>query len=93
MSFRKEGALDIMRSADAEPNIGKASSGHDCYRLFRVADRSADHDRRFLSATFRRESEGQTGWLPQLPSKERWYFQVAQTIRASRLARATVALL
>jgi len=48
MSCREEGALDIMRSADAEPNIGKASSGHDCYRLFRVADRSADHDRRFL---------------------------------------------
>jgi len=48
MSCRKEGALDIMRSADAEPNIGEASSGHDCYRLFRVADRSADHDRRFL---------------------------------------------
>jgi hypothetical protein len=82
-----------MRSADAEPNTGKASSGHDGYRLFRVADRSADHDRRFLSATFRRESLDQAVWLPQLPSKARWYFQVAQTIRASRLARATVALL
>src|SRR5580658_6445779 len=50
-----------MRSADAEPNIRGASSGHDCYRLFRVADRSADHDRRFLSATFRRESLGSGG--------------------------------
>ena len=29
----------------------------------------------------------------QLPSKGRSYFQVAQTIRASRLASATVALL
>jgi len=37
-----------MRSADAEPNTGEASWGHDYYRLFRVADRSADHDRRFL---------------------------------------------
>jgi hypothetical protein len=69
-----------MRSADAEPNTGKASSGHDCYRLFLVADRSADHDRRFLSATFRRESEIQAVWLPQLPSKARWYFQSRKTL-------------
>jgi hypothetical protein len=82
-----------MRSADAEPNTWEASSGHDGYRLFRVADRSADHDRRFLSATFRRESVGQGAWLPQLPSKARSYFQVAQTMRARRLASATVALL
>src|SRR5437879_6153758 len=67
--------------------------GHDYYRLFRVADRSADLDRRFLSATFGRESVSQAAWLPQLPSKARSYFQVAQTMRASRLARATVALL
>jgi hypothetical protein len=56
MSVRGTGALDIMRSADAEPNTEEASCSHDGYRLFRVADRSADHDRRFLSATFRRES-------------------------------------
>jgi hypothetical protein len=42
MSRREEAALDIMRSADAEPN---AFQGHDCYRLYRVADRSADHEK------------------------------------------------
>jgi hypothetical protein len=82
-----------MRSADAEPNTWEAFSGQDGYRLFRVADRSADHDRRFLSATVGREGTSQVAWLPQLPSKARSYFQVAQTMRASRLASATVALL
>ena len=47
------GALDIMRSADAEPNGSRAFKGHDCYRLDRVADRSADHDRHFFIATLR----------------------------------------
>ena len=51
MSVRVEGALDIMRSADAEPNGSKAFDGHDCYRLYRAADRSAEHDRYFSSAT------------------------------------------
>src|SRR5213079_1637597 len=50
-----------MRSADAEPNTGEASWGHDYYRLFRVADRSADHDRRFLSATFKEGEPGSGG--------------------------------
>jgi hypothetical protein len=44
-------ALDIMRSADAEPNGSKAFDSHDCYRLSRAADRSAEHDRYFSSAT------------------------------------------
>ena len=51
MSGRVEGALDIMRSADAEPNGSKAFDSHDCYRLYRAADRSAEHDRYFSSAT------------------------------------------
>jgi hypothetical protein len=54
MSCREVEALDIMRSADAEPNSSKASEGYDCYRLYRVADRSADHDRHFSCATLRK---------------------------------------
>jgi hypothetical protein len=38
-------------SADAEPNGSKAFDSHDCYRLSRAADRSAEHDRYFSSAT------------------------------------------
>ena len=40
-----------MRSADAEPNSWRAFEGHVGYRLYRVADRSADHDRCFSNAT------------------------------------------
>ena len=50
MSYRDVEALDIMRSADAEPNSSGAFDGHDGYRLYRVADRSADHDRHYFSA-------------------------------------------
>src|SRR6266849_2894906 len=94
MSVRVEGALDIMRSADAEPNGSTAFDSHDCYRLYRAADRSAEHDRYFSGAT---SGIGCciaqfASWL-QLPSKGRSYFQVAKTIRAIRFARATVALL
>src|SRR5579863_3450783 len=63
MSCRKEGGLDIMRSADAEPNIGKASSGHDCYRLSRVADRSADHELTFLERNVQEGERGSDGLI------------------------------
>ena len=82
-----------MRSADAEPNIGET-----CSATIVIGFTASRTDPLimicvFFSATLRRESESQAAWLPQLPSKTRSYFQVAQTIRASRLARATVALL
>jgi len=63
--------------------------GHECYRLYRTADRSAGHD---CDLKQLRES-GQATAAAQLPSKERSYFQVAQMMRARRLASATVALL
>jgi hypothetical protein len=39
-----------MRSADAEPNGSGAFKGHDCYRLYRVADRSGASPRRSTSS-------------------------------------------
>ena len=78
-----------MRSAGAEPIAWKASESHVGYRLHRAADRSAVMSKIACNT----EKVGQAACRAQLPSKVRSYFQVAQRMRARRLASATVALL
>jgi len=50
-SEAREEFLQAVSFADAEPNGSKAYDSHDCYRLYRAAYRSAEHDRYFSSAT------------------------------------------
>ena len=80
-----------MRSADAEPNNGEACMGP---RMLSALSAPRTDPLIMIDVQCNAEAgeRGQAGWLAQLPSKERSYFQLAQTIRASRLARATVAL-
>ena len=81
-----------MRSADAEPDGSKAFDSHDCYRLY---PRTDPLNMIVISLAERVGVRCCIDYFAsglQLPSNGRSYFQVAQTIRAIRFARATVAL-
>ena len=93
MSKAESAALDIMRSAGAEPTVGRASKATIVIGL--TAPRT---DPLIMTAIFSNLAEQsacaiQAATACQLPSKLRPYFQIAQTIRARRFARATAVTL
>ena len=81
-----------MRSAGAEPTVGRASKATIVIGL--TAPRT---DPLIMTAIFGNLAEdlvcGIQAAARQLPSKLRPYFQIAQAMRARRFARATVVTL
>ena len=93
MSGAGSAARDIMRSAGAEPTVGRASKATIVIGL--TAPRT---DPLIMTAIFGNLAEDsvcgiQAAAACQLPSKLRPYFQIAQAMRARRFARATVVTL
>ncbi len=80
-----------MRSAGAEPTAGRAFEATIVIGL--TAPWTDPLIMRASLATWLKGYENQVAGTAQLPSKRRLYFQVAQMMRARRLARATVATL
>ena len=93
MSEAASAALDIMRSAGAEPTAGRAFEATIVIGLTAPRTDPLIMSAIFGNLTTRLERRTQAAAACQLPSKLRPYLQVAQMMRARRLARATAVML
>ena len=91
MSEAESAALDIMRSAGAEPTVGEALKATIVIGL--TAPRTDPLIMSAILGNLAEECGVQATAACQLPSKLRPYFQIAQIMRARRLARATAVTL